>query len=216
MLIFPSIICGDILNLAKTIATLDQTCDGYHIDVMDDHFVPNLTIGPDFVNAITSQTELPCHVHLMVDNPKTWPNRLKLKKIDTLIFHIETISNEKDLSLLIANIRDNGWNAGIAINPNTITLPSTERLSMLDQVLVMSVNPGFSGQKFIPEVMEKVENLVNIKKQSCNNLNIAIDGGINKHNITMLKNIGVDIFCVGSAVFSAQDQGKALQELYSL
>lgn len=216
MQIFPSIICGDVLNLEKTIELLDPICDGYHVDVMDDHFVPNLTIGPDFVNAITNKTKLPCQVHLMVDKPQTWPIRLKLKHNDTLIFHIETIANDNEALSLIDIIRKNGWNAGIAINPSTKTLPKPETMSSLDQILVMSVNPGFSGQKFIPEVMEKVKKLVNIKSHQPRSTKIAIDGGIDKQNIAMLKNLGVDIFCVGSAVFSAQDQQKALQELYTL
>jgi ribulose-phosphate 3-epimerase len=216
MQIFPSIICGDILNLEKEISTLDPICDGYHIDVMDDHFVPNLTIGPDIVNAIANKTALPCQVHLMVDNPQVWPNRLKLKSSDILIFHIETISSNKSLFALISSIKNMGWQVGLAINPNTTQLPETSILATLDQILIMSVNPGHSGQKFIPEVMEKVKNLVNIKKRYCNGLQITIDGGIDKHNIKMLSNLEIDIFCVGSAVFSAKDHVKALQALYTL
>lgn len=216
MQIFPSLICGDLLNLEKIIQNIESACDGFHIDVMDDHFVPNLTLGPDFVNAITNKTALPCQVHLMVDNPQNWPNRLKLKEKDTIIFHLETISNNKQLSELVGKIRGNGWHTGLAVNPATPLPLDITVLSNFDQILIMSVNPGFSGQKFIPEVVEKVKNLVNIKKHHIKDLQISIDGGINKQNIKTLADLGVNIFCVGSEVFSAQNQRKALQDLYAL
>lgn len=215
MQIFPSLTCGNILNLEKEIKALDLLCDGYHIDVMDDHFVPNLTFGPDFVNAITSKTGLPCHVHLMVDNPQIWPGRLNLKKIDTLTFHIETMSNNDELLDLVSKIGNKNCKKGLAVNPNT-SLPEYSVLQCFDQILIMSVNPGFSGQKFIPEVVEKVKNLVNIKKRHFKDLQIAIDGGIGKQNIKMLVDLGVDVFCVGSAIFAAQDPNKALEALYNL
>ncbi|KKQ32837.1 MAG: Ribulose-phosphate 3-epimerase [candidate division TM6 bacterium GW2011_GWF2_37_49] len=215
MQIFPSIICSDILNLQKTLQTLDSVCDGYHIDVMDDHFVPNLTIGPDFVNAITRKTALPSHVHLMVDNPKNWCDRLNLKKIDTLTFHIEAVSSYDELLDLVDKIRNKGWKKGLALNPNTPP-PEYPVLQCFDQIIIMSVNPGFSGQKFIPEVVEKIKNLVNIKKRYFSDLQIAVDGGIDKQNMKMLIDLGVDVFCVGSAVFAAQDPRQALEELYNL
>ena len=215
MQIFPSIVCGDLLNLEKTMQSLDSACDGYHVDVMDDHFVPNLTIGPDFVNAITSKTALPCHVHLMVDNPKKWLARLNLKKEDTLTFHIETMPSNIELFDLADEIRANGWKNGLALNPDT-PLPEYSVLQYFDQILIMSVNPGFSGQRFIPEVVEKVKNLVNIKKRYSSDLQIVIDGGIDKQNIKMLVDLGVDVFCVGSAVFASQYPRKALEELYNL
>lgn len=213
MKIFPSIICGDLLNLEKEILRLDTVCSGYHIDVMDDHFVQNLTLGPDFVNAIAQKTKLPCQVHLMVDNPGRWPERLELKNGDTVIFHAEVFTDYKKMFGLVEKIRNKNINAGIALNPETEIFEDGLLLSKVNTILLMSVCPGFSGQKFIPETMEKVKNLVNIKKRLCPGLNITIDGGIDKSNIKALSILGVDEFCVGSAIFSSSDPKQAIQEL---
>src|SRR3990172_9915424 len=119
MTIYPSLISSDLLNLAATLSLFDDHCDGYHLDVMDDHFVPNLTWGPAFINAIASHTKLPLNVHLMVDNPENWLNRLTLSQKDSFIFHWEALNDVEQVIALAQTIRAKGILAGLAINPKT-------------------------------------------------------------------------------------------------
>ncbi|MCK4517934.1 ribulose-phosphate 3-epimerase, partial [Candidatus Babeliales bacterium] len=163
MKIYPSLISSDLLNLDKTINQIDNYCDGFHIDVMDDHFVPNLTWGPAFVWAISEKTKLPLHVHLMVDEPEKWLDRVKLKKDDIFIFHVEAVVGWKENKVIdfikkVTNLRAKamGCKVGVAINPKTPVESIFSFLPSLDHVLIMAVEPGFSGQKFMPEVLEKV------------------------------------------------------------
>ncbi len=236
MEIFPSLISADILNLEKTIKNLDSHCQGYHIDVMDDHFVPNLTWGPAFVNAIAEKTELPLHVHLMVTNPERWVDRLKLRKIDLLIFHLESFSSATKIDNMIRDVKAKGWLVGIAIKPKTDVKLVFNYIKNIDHVLIMSVEPGFSGQAFIPGVISKVENLIKKRDEIEKNLllerqrmvealldkdrylklpfKIGMDGGIDSNNIKILSEAGVDQFGIASAIFSQKDYLKALENLY--
>lgn len=215
MEIFPSLISSDLLNLQKTIETLNDHCNGYHIDIMDNHFVPNLTWGHTFSNAIANITILPLHVHLMVDNPVDWIDRLRLRNQDIFIFHIEAIKVVRAVENIIFNIRNKGWKIGIAIKPQTDVSTVYKFLKDLDHVLIMSVEPGFSGQKFMPKVAEKVERLIERRDELALNFKIGMDGGIGKDNIKMLTELGVDQLGVASAIFSQPDYLKALQELYN-
>lgn len=209
MKIYPSLISADLLHLGDVIKTLDSHCDGYHIDVMDDHFVPNLTMGPAFVQAIIDATELPIHLHLMVDNPEKWIDRVDLREQDFFIFHHEVVGSTE-----LVNLKDKKYKIGIAINPDTKIESIFPYLDQLDYVLLMSVQPGFSGQKFIPEVLEKVKPLVDIRKSKNLKFLIGMDGGIGLSNIEMLADAGVDDVGVASAIFSADDPVRALGELY--
>ena len=212
MKIYPSLISSDILNLRNVVKMLDPHCDGYHIDIMDDHFVPNLTWGPAFVNALRKTTELPLDVHLMVDNPEEWVSRLELKKDDFFVFHIEAV---KDCLKIIKEVKKIGCKVGIALNPATPAEQIFPFLSELDQVLIMSVNPGFSGQKFIPEVLKKADLL--IKKRDLENLSflVSMDGGIGLSNIMEVADVGVDMVGAASAIFKKDDYVAAIQELYN-
>jgi ribulose-phosphate 3-epimerase len=214
MEILPSLISGDILNLENTIKMLCNHCDGFHIDVMDDHFVSNLTWGPAFVNAIAQKTTLPLHVHLMVDNPVTWVDRIKLRQNDIFIFHLEAALDFQEVGDIIEATKKVGWRVGIAIKPKTEISHIFEFLDKLDHVLIMSVNPGFSGQKFMPEVVKKIEPLIKKRKEMHLNFTIGMDGGIDATNIKFLSNSGVDQFGVASAIFGHSDSVNALQELY--
>ncbi len=216
MEILPSLISGDILNLEKTIKLLDSHCDGYHIDVMDDHFVPNLTWGPMFVNKIVQTTSLPIHAHLMVDNPASWVDRLKLRFDDIFIFHTESLVDFQEIDELILDIKDKGLKVGIALNPQTDVNLIFNFLKDLDHVLLMSVEPGFSGQKFIPKVVEKIKPLIDKREELNQSFKIGIDGGIGKDNIRMLSEAGVDQFGVASAIFYRNDPVTALQDLYNV
>jgi ribulose-phosphate 3-epimerase len=203
--IYPSLISGNILNLSSVMKDLDSYCDGYHVDVMDDHFVPNLTWGPQFVSAIKSATRLPIHLHLMVDNPRRWVNRVALSGDDIFIFHHEVF----DESLLKANCKK-----GVAINPETNIEDIFSYVDKLDHVLVMSVRPGFSGQKFIPTVLAKVNKLVALRKENNFTFSIGMDGGIGDSNIASLAREGVEMVGVASAIFGDHNPIEALKRLY--
>ncbi len=244
MEIYPSLISSDVLNLEKTIAQLDTVCHGYHIDIMDDHFVPNLTWGAQFANAIRKATMLPLHIHLMVDEPTHWLERLEAHQHsvnflhqdktvplhlqapalnyqpenmpkDTLFFHQETLPGEQQQREFIQAIHYQGFNAGIAINPKTDVTSIGAIFPHIDAVLLMSVEPGFSGQKFIPETIEKINPILSLKKQCNKEITLCMDGGINEHNIEQLAARGVDQVAVASAIFDTTDPVKALKKLYS-
>ncbi len=149
MKIFPSLIASDLLRLNKTLMVLDAHCDGYHIDVMDFHFVPNLTWGPQFVNAFVQETTQPLHVHLMVDNPEQWLDIIDLRPIDTFIAHFEAFSDENTCAQSIEKVRQKNVRVGLAINPETLVEELYSFLPVLDSVLLMSVSTGISGQTFI-------------------------------------------------------------------
>lgn len=205
MKIYPSLISSDILNLANVIKELDSHCDGYHIDVMDDHFVPNLTWGPQFVSAIKRATKLPIHLHLMVDNPTKWVNRVSLSGDDVFIFHHEVF----DKNLLKVNGKK-----GVAINPETNVEDIFSYCSHLDHVLIMSVKPGFSGQKFISSVMTKVNKLINFRNEHRLTFSIGMDGGICDSNIASIAKEGVDVVGVASAIFDNRNYVESLKKLY--
>ena len=203
--IYPSLISADILSLRDVLETLDQHVDGYHIDVMDFHFVPNCTMGPVFVNALTQATDKPLHVHLMVDNPEQWLEVLTLREHDVFVFHYEATTQHIQL---IDAVKNKGCRVGIAINPQTHPQGVLELIEHIDQVLVMSVEPGFSGQKFMPQVMEKLPLLT--QQSTCK---IAMDGGIGPDNIAMLAERGVTQFGIASAIFDSADPIEVIKDL---
>jgi ribulose-phosphate 3-epimerase len=242
MEIYPSLISSDLLNLRQTISQLDAVCHGYHIDIMDDHFVPNLTWGAQFSNAIRKSTKLPLHIHLMVDEPTHWLERLETRShhanflqpdtsvplhlqldfprvpeqepVDIIFFHQETLPYEQQHDFIEA-IHDKGFHAGIAINPKT-DIASIFHLQQLDAVLLMSVQPGFSGQKFISETVDKIKPLRAFQQQHNQAFTICMDGGVNEHNIATLADHGIDQVAVASALFDTADPVKALKNLYAL
>lgn len=214
MKIYPSLISADLLNLKSVIAQLDPHCDGYHLDVMDNHFVPNLTWGPDFINRIRQTTSKQLDIHLMVDNPQAWLSTLTLNTHDMITFHIEATQKPEDVEGLISAIHTAKLNAGIALNPATPIEQLYPHLINLDHVLLMSVNPGFSGQAFIPDVISKIKPLVNQRSTSSKYFSIGMDGGISLSNIATLAQHGVDYACAASAIFSARNSIEALKSLY--
>lgn len=216
MKIFPSLISADLLNLGTVLSNFDHHCDGYHLDVMDDHFVPNLTWGPAFINAIAQASVRPLHIHLMVQDPASWINRISLKKHDTFIFHYEAVPTTIDQEDLIKKIHAQGWHAGIALNPTTPVEHIAPIAHLLDHILIMSVQPGFSGQTFMPEVLQKIQPLLAIKTQSNTMFNIGMDGGINQHNIASLAAHGVDTIAAAAAIFHQPEPLSALKKLYDL
>jgi ribulose-phosphate 3-epimerase len=215
--IYPSLISSNILNIETTLKTLDPVCDGYHLDVMDDHFVPNLTWGPAFINAIVAKTELPVHVHLMVDNPEKWVGRLTLESKDSFIFHVETVQNfgfGKDIIQEVKKI--SGVKVGLAVNPKTDVSEIEGFVPLLDEILFMTVEPGFSGQKFMPEVVDKVAALRKMASNQSVSLKISMDGGIGPDNIRMLCDLGIDVVGIAAAIFSTKDYVGNLKNLYKI
>jgi len=199
MLVAPSILSADFGNLSNEIkAICEAGCDLIHIDVMDGHFVPNLTIGPVVVESVSKAATKPLDIHLMVQNNTFFVDLFAPLKPEYITFHIE---EEKHPHRLIQKIKSFGIKAGVVLNPNTNPIVLEYILEDLDMVLLMSVNPGFGGQKFIPNVIKKTKQL----KKMINEINpsclIEVDGGVNDKNIHELKDAGVDVVVAGSYVF---------------
>jgi ribulose-phosphate 3-epimerase len=208
--IFPSLIGGNLLALADQIRTLDPHCAGYHLDMMDGHFVPNITWGPAFINAIAQKTSKQIWLHMMVTDPGQWLPRFSLAHSSMVDFHIET---KVDHQAIIKAIRDKGWSPGIVLNPETDLNLLLPLLDTVEYVVVMSVHPGFSGQKFIPESIKTIHKLAEIRTRSGYSFKIGVDGGINAENINAVVDAGADYVAVASALFDQPDPVVALQEL---
>ena len=211
--IYPSLISADLLNLEQTIKALDPYCPGYHLDVMDYHFVPNLTWGPSFIHAIAKATGGQLWVHLMVDKPTRWLEELRLPPETILTFHFETIG--ADLTF-IKLIQKKMLLPSIAISPKTNVEEIFSVLNAISQVLVMSVEPGHSGQPFLQESIKKIETLAKYRENNNLNFTIAVDGGINEKNIRLLTEKGADQFAVASGIFNAKNPVEQLKKLNSI
>ncbi|MDN5108126.1 ribulose-phosphate 3-epimerase [Aliarcobacter butzleri] len=211
MLVAPSILSADFGNLANEIkAICDAGCDLVHVDVMDGHFVPNMTIGPVVVEPVAKVASKPLDIHLMVENNTFFVDLFALCKPLYISFHIES---EKHPHRLIQKIRSYGIKPAIVLNPHSRPQEIEYLLEDLDMVLLMSVNPGFGGQKFIPSVVEKAKELKELINKRNPNCLIEVDGGVNDKNIEILKNAGVDIVVAGSYVFGSDDYEKAIKSL---
>ena len=211
MLVAPSILSADFGNLEQEIkAICEAGCDLVHVDVMDGHFVPNLTIGPVVVEPVSKASSKPLDIHLMVENNNFFVDLFARLKPKYLSFHIES---EKHPHRLIQKIRSLGISPAITLNPHTKVEDIEYLLEDLDMVLLMSVNPGFGGQKFIPSVIEKVKKLKELIKKKNPNCLIEVDGGVSDKNIKELKDAGVDVVVAGSFVFGSGDYKKAIDSL---
>ena len=207
----PSILSADFGRLDEEIkAICDGGCDYIHVDVMDGHFVPNMTIGPVVVKSVAKVATKPLDVHLMVENNTFFVELFAPLKPEFISFHIES---EKHPHRLIQKIRSYGIKPAIVLNPHTTPQTIEYILDDVDMVLLMSVNPGFGGQKFIPSVIEKARKLKSmINKRGLNTL-IEVDGGVNDKNVKELANAGVDIVVAGNFVFSNPSYKDAISSL---
>jgi ribulose-phosphate 3-epimerase len=208
-LIAPSILSADFACLADEVRSVEKAgADWIHVDVMDGHFVPNLTIGPMIVKALRPVTKLPLDCHLMVSNPAQWVDEFADAGANSITVHAEATCH---IDRVLHHIKERGCKAGVSLNPGTPIQVIEEVLDLIDLVLIMSVNPGFGGQKFIDGAVSKVERLA--KMRGNRKFLIEIDGGINASNIGMLAVAGVDVFVAGSAVFGSKDRGKSIKDL---
>ncbi|MCF6174104.1 MAG: ribulose-phosphate 3-epimerase [Campylobacteraceae bacterium] len=211
MKVAPSILSADFGKLdAEIKAICDGGCDYIHVDVMDGHFVPNLTIGPVVVKAVAKVATKPLDIHLMVENNTFFVELFAPLKPEFISFHIESESHPHRL---IQKIKSFGIKPAIVLNPHTSPLVIEYLLEDLDMVLLMSVNPGFGGQKFIPSVLRKARELKKMIRNRDLQTLIEVDGGVNDKNIKDLKNAGVDIVVAGNFVFSNSSYKDAIGSL---
>lgn len=211
MLVAPSVLSADFGNLQRDVeAICNAGCDLVHVDVMDGHFVPNLTIGPVVVSAIAKCATKPLDIHLMVENNTFFVDLFAPLMPRYISFHIE---EEKHPHRLIQKIRSLGIKPAIVLNPHTPPEAIEFLLKDIDMVLLMSVNPGFGGQSFIDSVISKAARLDAMRKKLNPDCLIEVDGGVSDKNIHLLKEVGVDIVVAGSYVFNHKDKAEAIKSL---
>lgn len=211
MRVAPSILSADFGNLHHEVQAICKAgADFVHVDVMDGHFVPNLTLGPVVVEAVAKASSIPLDIHLMVENNTFFVDLFAPFKPEFISFHYE---EEKHPHRLIQKIKSLGIKAGITLNPHTPPEHIEYLLSDLDLVLLMSVNPGFGGQKFISTVLEKSKKLKELILRRNPNCLIEVDGGVTNENIKFLEQAGVDIVVAGSYVFKHSDYAQAIASL---
>lgn len=211
MKIAPSILASDFSNLANELQDIENGgADLVHLDVMDGHFVPNLSFGVPVIKALRPCTKLPFDVHLMTFHPEQYLEGLESCGTHMVSFHAEAVDHA---DRMIHDIQDRGIKAGIALNPGTSLVTIEEVLPLLDFVLIMSVNPGFGGQKFISYTLNKIRRLSLMIKELDKDIKIEVDGGVTADNALLLKEAGADILVAGSSVFGKQDRASAISAL---
>ena len=209
--IAPSILSADFANLGRDIVSLsDWNADWVHFDVMDGHFVPNMSFGPPICAAIRPLTKLPIDVHLMVEDPTRFIPWFQKAGADIITIHVEA---ERHLHRALQQIHEGGCKAGVVLNPGTPALAVKEVLPYCDLVLVMSVNPGYGGQKFIPESLEKIAELRQMINQRGLATEIEVDGGVNPETAKLCIDAGATVLVAGSAVFLAKDPKDMIRQL---
>ena len=213
-LIAPSILSADFTKLGEEVRAVEAVgADWIHADVMDGHFVPNITLGPMIVEAVRRVTELPIDVHLMIENPERYISDFARAGANYISIQAETCSHmDRTLNL----IKECGARAGVVLNPSTPLITLEWVLDLVDYVLIMSVNPGFGGQKFIPSSLEKLTSLRQMIDQRGKSILIEIDGGINEKTIADVSRAGADVFVAGSAIFGSPDYKKTIDTFRKL
>jgi len=207
--IAPSILSADFTRLGEEIKDVEKAgADYIHIDVMDGHFVPNITIGPMIVKAARRVTDLPLDVHLMISNPDYFIEDFAEAGASIITVHAEALNH---LHRTIHLIRDKGVRPGVVLNPATPLGVLEYVLDQLDTVLLMTVNPGFEAQKFIPEVIPKIRRLKKMVTDLNLNLEIEVDGGIDPENIGLVSSAGADVFVAGSAIYYSKDYEETIR-----
>jgi ribulose-phosphate 3-epimerase len=214
ILIAPSILSADFANLAKDVSMVESAgADWLHVDVMDGHFVPNITIGPVVVKSIKKYSKLFFDVHLMITNPEKYWESFYKAGADLIVFHNEVSCDKKQL---IQEIKKAGIKVGVSIKPKTPVSDILEILPLVDVVLIMTVEPGFGGQSFMGDMVPKISSLRKIIDDNKYNCLIEIDGGINDKTAKVCIDAGADVLVSGSYIFAAQNPQQVLKGLKSL
>lgn len=209
--IAPSILSADFTRLGEEIrAVEDAGADYIHVDVMDGHFVPNITVGPFIVDAVHKATRLPLDVHLMIESPDRLIPDFAKAGGDIITVHVETCPH---LHRTIQHIKEHGIRAGVSLNPTTPISTLEHILGEVDLVLVMTVNPGFSGQEFIKSSIKKVGRLRRMLDERGSQAELEVDGGVKVGNIGRLSKAGADVFVAGSAIFGSKDYRKTIRAM---
>jgi ribulose-phosphate 3-epimerase len=209
--IAPSILSADFSRLGEQIQELTKAgADYIHVDVMDGHFVPNITIGPLIVAAVKKMTKVPLDVHLMIENPMKYIKEFSTAGADIITVHVEA---ESHIHRAVNMIKSLECKAGVSLNPSTSLTMLDEILSEVDLVLVMSVNPGFGGQKFIDSSINKIKRLRKIIDDRKINAEIEVDGGITAENVSTVVKAGADVIVAGYAIFSKPNITEAIKEI---
>ncbi len=214
MFLAPSILSADFANLGRDIdMAVNAGAHWIHLDVMDGHFVPNITMGPPVIRALRKVTDVPFDAHLMISDPDRFLEDFVKAGVNWITVHVEGAIH---LDRTLNRIRQLGVSSGVAVNPATPLAMIEGILELVDMVLLMSVNPGFGGQKFIPYVLPKISRLREMINRVNPSILIQVDGGIDAHNISDVRRAGADVFVAGSSVFGSKNPAAAIQELIRL
>ena len=212
--IAPSLLSADFTRLAEEVRSVEQAgADWIHADVMDGHFVPNITFGPLVVEAVRRVTELPIDVHLMIEQPDRYIADFAAAGANYLSVQVETCPH---LNRTLQMIKDNGAAAGVVLNPSTPLSALDWVLDAADYVLVMSVNPGFGGQQFIPNSLQKIAELRRVIADRGHSTLIEVDGGVNEQTVADIARAGADVFVAGSAIFGSGNVAEAIRRFRQL
>ncbi len=212
--IAPSILSADFSRLGDEIRAVEKAgADLIHIDVMDGHFVPNITIGPSVIESLRGVTKLPFDVHLMIDDPAKYIGAFVSAGSDMITVHVETATH---LHRVVEMIKESGCKAGVSLNPATPLQQTEEILPYVDVLLVMTVNPGFGGQKFIDGMVDKIKKARNLVDRLSPNAVIEVDGGMTLQNIKSVSEAGADIFVAGASVFKSGDYQQTIGQMKSI
>lgn len=208
MKIAPSVLTADFTDLENELKSI-KTADYLHLDIMDGHFVPNISFGPAISKMISKKTNLPLDIHLMVTNPYQWIDAFTFKNTKYITIHVES----NDVRKTMDKIKSNHIKLGLSVKPKTKVDELLPYISEVDLVLVMTVEPGFGGQSFMHDMMDKVKELVEIRKKFNLSFEIEVDGGINDQTIEIARLSGVDVCVAGSYLFNLKDRQKGILSL---
>ncbi|MDW8328514.1 MAG: ribulose-phosphate 3-epimerase [Candidatus Bipolaricaulota bacterium] len=206
----PSLLAADFARLEEAARAVADLSDYLHWDVMDGHFVPNLTFGPVVVNALRERVSTPFDIHLMISDPQRYAPEFRVRPGDLLSFHLEAV---RDPVSVIETIRGLGARVGLALKPQTPLSAAEPLISQIDVLLVMSVEPGFAGQSFLPDTLDKIRQAKALIVTKRANVEIEVDGGVNRHNVREIAQAGADIAVAASAVFGQENPRAALKAL---